>query len=427
IYTYESYIIERVPFSKMYIVSSERVLDTQLIDIMKSKAKNITILSSRSFNETVAKQHDIVLINFEWINSQTKQTIKCIEDFTLNGTVPIIFYGKKVYSLYETFNKTRIINTFSVFPGKVFQNGTVKIIIPKDVIAIGISVVPLKNHTRVPVMQLFLVGELIPREIVSHVLEWYPLLKEYKEKSQLSINRYNNIVASTEEKKSITTLTITPENWDEECGYLGWYIADIKVSSTKIAEMQILAKYWHANSPSHPGSWHYFLIHVQHKIVPSYSWVAPYESITQVDGDTDNKPGQILWDYEPVNWGGPQGTISFSISVGEGGIQASVSYTFSKNTLSWGDQSDPARGLHKTYHSYYTWNYYPFGYTSTVEPSTIYLKDAAKDGGELPLQVTHYAWSKVAYCVGWLIYYTSNSYTFDAAVYPPSEFPGGSY
>ncbi|MCD6483859.1 MAG: hypothetical protein J7L47_01970 [Candidatus Odinarchaeota archaeon] len=401
---------------KLYMLSSKSSFDIQLATFLKNQ--NISVTESSIFNRSSSRKYSLLLVSYDWLYSSSVNTVKSFEEFLFKDGVPVVFYGKGVHNLYTILNTTKILSSFSIIPGTMTSNGTIILNIPKTVTCIGLFVAPVVNKTRVPVVQLFLIGKLSFQNIFSHILTWFPMLRTYVTSGTVNANDF--VSRSDISSSSYKTSSITPENWDDDCGYFGWYITDISYEGTDIAEMQLLARYWHTKSVSHPDAWDYFLAHFTHKIVPKVGSAAPYESITQMDVNTDEYPGQILLDYGPINWGGPTETISFEVSAGESDISAKVSYSFSPDSISWGDQSDPARGIQRTYHSYTKLGFIPYGYTSTVEPTAIFLKDANKAGGAIPLRVIHYAWSRIFLEIASEGYFLETSNTFTVLLNPPS-------
>ncbi|MGQ4833602.1 MAG: hypothetical protein ACP6IS_06890 [Candidatus Asgardarchaeia archaeon] len=396
---------------KILLVSEYNTLDNELVD--KFNLKNITCQTTKTFNTTQANEYELVLISYAWMKKQNATAVIRVRDFILSSKIPAIIYGNNVKSAYTLFNITYLMQKITVLPGRLLKNNTVILEIPKETIAIGMYSYKIdSNKTRVVMAQLFLVGELTSENIFSHILEWYKtfeMIKKEQMKTTQKLEKTNNITLS---------------NWDESCGYLGWYISAIALSGTTFAEVQLLVQYWHKASTTHPDAWHFFLVRFIHKIVPKIKFVAPYKTITEINGMSEELPGQILWDYGPINWGGPTRTVSFTVAAAENQVSATVSYTFSPGSISWGDLSDPARGLQKVQHTYTTATVIPYGYTSTVEPTAVFLKDGNKEGGDLPLRLTHYAWSEVLYTFLEYNFFLDSSYSFDAVIYPSSAFPG---
>lgn len=397
---------EKINISKIYIISISDPFDEQLLNELT--AKNITLIQSPIFNESLTKESNITMISFSWLKIQNRDTLKNIEKFIFSGQM-IIFFGPELYNIYEKLNATVIQENFAVFPGFITENNTIKMFVPENLISIAFMVFPKKeNQTRYITNQFYLVGPLNVKTIISHLFEWFEIATSERDEF---------LKVTTKVKKKLHNTDITPSGWDSYIGSLGWYDSSVYWGSTHVGTQWVRTKYWYELSDSRPEQWRYFLVHTYHQLDPTVYWSAPYKTITKVDCDTDNKSGQILDDWGPKNWGGPDGEIEFGVTIAEGGASAYISYSFSANTLSWGDLTSAGLGVHEVEHKFYTLTYIPYGYTATVEPTTIFFEDNTKDCGEEPLEIVHFAEGTFYLGVGPLGALVTTSITFSALVY----------
>ncbi len=118
----------------------------------------------------------------------------------------------------------------------------------------------------------------------------------------------------------------------------------------------------------------------------------PKAFITETDWRTSAYSGQVLFDWEPKNQGGPTSSISFTMTMGSD-ISASVAYSVANPAqFSWKDQTNPSTGDVKTEH---TLDSATTAVTYTVKPSSIGYLDSNKSGGAEPMLVGHYIKSKL--------------------------------
>ena len=371
---------------RIYAVLGNSQLDLEVKSIFAKSQISVTYFAM--FNSAIAKEFTVSIINFDILYNANEQKIKEVEDFIFDGNL-IFLYGKNLSKFYEKVNWTRFQNELAMFPidiSALKKDNIIKPYVPSNIVALGFLILPKNsvNDSRYPSVQCYLVGDINAGDIVSSILDWIVM-----------INNLNQIITMSSEKEhnqSFKSRSIEPHGWEIHVGVTSWKTTTIKYHGENIGKVEARVDYWYHEDPTRPDIWHYFLVHPWHISKPLSNTVAPYKSISKVDCDTTNKPGQTLYDWGPKNWGGPATSIKFSVSVPS--AAASVEYTFDTNSLSWGDLSDPALGIHKVEHNYIHWPTIPYGLTATVEPTSIFMEDSRFSGGTLPLLITHYYWSE---------------------------------
>jgi hypothetical protein len=121
----------------------------------------------------------------------------------------------------------------------------------------------------------------------------------------------------------------------------------------------------------------------------------PKTFISETDWKTSIWAGQILGEWGPKN-AGSAATISYTLSIGSARatIQYSIGFTEPYAPYyEWFDISDPPYGIAKAEHNVKVpWFYDTLKLINkqfTVEPSSIGFLDPNKDGGYLPMIITH--------------------------------------
>jgi len=193
----------------------------------------------------------------------------------------------------------------------------------------------------------------------------------------------------------INSITQNGFNW---IGYVGWKTKDIKgYLGDTVGRMYVRVDYYYNSQTVGSTTYKFFLAHVKHSMIGYFSGILnhiPKVFITETDWRTSTYPGQVLFDWGPKNQGGPQSSISFTLTVGLSGASASVTYTASPPaSFYWKDQTNPAAGDVKTEHTLASAT---INVMYTVEPSSIGHLDPNKPGGTEPMLVRHYTKSMLA-------------------------------
>ncbi len=176
-------------------------------------------------------------------------------------------------------------------------------------------------------------------------------------------------------------------------GYIGWLEANAtgKVCHEVTGKMWIKVEYYIATEKVGDVKYEWFLAYVVHvakgltTTCNGATYVHTPEKFVDVfNWETSNWPGQVLWDWGPKNEGGPQTTISYTVTAGAQGAQVSISYsvTTEGSAFEWYNNGDPGNGTIVIVHELL--NGKP-DRLYTVEPSSIGLLDPTRPGGFEPM------------------------------------------
>ncbi|WP_167827882.1 hypothetical protein [Pyrolobus fumarii] len=201
-------------------------------------------------------------------------------------------------------------------------------------------------------------------------------------------------------------------------GYVGWITSNFIGSDCGeiTGYMAVKVDYYYANRSTSIGVYHAWLAHIEHS-AKGYQTLCcnpwpfcftynhyPKVFVSKTDWNTDMWPGQVLDDHQPKNAGTAKTvtyTIAWQLDLELGGeAKAVVSYTalaVSTTSVSpyyeWYDISDPPLGVAAAKHYLKVPSTVDesklSGVLFTVESSSIGFLDPNRDGGFLPMIVSH--------------------------------------